>query len=306
MAVRGCLKLPLVARAPAKLNLCLYVGPRRADGLHEICSLFQSVSLADTVTVEAGTDRDEVVCPGVPEPNLALTALERFRSEVGLDEGPIRITIDKEIPIAAGLGGGSADAAAVLRICAGLRGIDPLELTGVAMSVGADVPSQLVPGTHLVTGAGERVEPVPPLAQLACVLLHGVGKLKTSLVYGQADAFGATRQSLSRVEQRLRKSLAGSDGDSLSLVEVAHNDLEAMAARLEPTVDRGLGLLRDQGARAALVSGSGPAVFGLYADNDEAERAASEVRSLWDGTVTVAAPVAADYAATTSLSGSGQ
>jgi 4-diphosphocytidyl-2-C-methyl-D-erythritol kinase len=305
MALRG-LKLPLLARAPAKLNLCLYVGPRRRDGLHEICSLFQSVLLGDTVTMETGTDRDEVICPGVPEPNLALKALDRFRSEFGLDEGPVRVNIDKKIPVAAGLGGGSADAAAVLRICAALREVDPLDLTALAMSLGADVPSQLVPGTYLVTGAGERVEPVAPVQGLASVILHGVGKLNTALVYGQADALGATRPSLGRTEQRLRKSLAALRGDATSLAELAHNDLEAVAARLEPAVDRGLGLLREQRARVAVVSGSGPAVFGLYGDLDEARQAASAIVPLWDGSVTVATEAGPDYAATTSLSGSGQ
>jgi 4-diphosphocytidyl-2-C-methyl-D-erythritol kinase len=298
--------LPLSTRAPAKLNLCLYVGGRRPDGLHEICSVFQSVSLADEVTLEKGPGRDEVVCPGVSGENLALRALERFRREVGLDEPAIRITIRKSIPVAAGLGGGSADAAAVLRVCAAVRGVDPRELTELAGALGADVPSQLVPGTALVTGAGECVEPAGPLDQLACVLLHSVGALDTSLVYSQADAFGATRSSLGRVEQRLRRALGGAGGDPLALAELAHNDLQSVAVRLEPAVDRALALLREQGARVALVSGSGPAAFGVFGDHHEARRAASALAGRWDGDVSVVEAVGAGYAAAASLSGKGQ
>jgi 4-diphosphocytidyl-2-C-methyl-D-erythritol kinase len=107
---------PLVALAPGKLNLCLYVGPRRPDGLHEICSLFQSVTLADVVRLEQGDAEDEVICPGVRGTNLAALALAGFRERFGWNASAVRITIEKRIPIAAGLGGGSADAAAVLRL----------------------------------------------------------------------------------------------------------------------------------------------------------------------------------------------
>src|SRR5437764_7868922 len=100
--------------APAKVNLVLHVGPRRADGLHELCSLFASLELADGVTVEPA-DSDEVVCPGVAGPNLAQAAIDAFRSAAKSELPPLRVTIHKRIPVAAGLGGGSADAAAVLR-----------------------------------------------------------------------------------------------------------------------------------------------------------------------------------------------
>jgi 4-diphosphocytidyl-2-C-methyl-D-erythritol kinase len=291
------LTFPLVAHAPAKLNLCLYVGPRRDDGLHEICSLFQSVSFADEITIESA-DRDEVVCPGVTGRNLALTALERFRAEFGLEAPGIKVTIEKKIPVAAGLGGGSADAAAVLRACGDLRGVDQHELVLLAMTIGADVPFQLEPGTALVTGAGERIDRLEPFDEFNCVLLGDLGKLDTSLVYGQADALGATRSSLARVEQRLRRSVADAGGDALALAELFHNDLQPIAARLEPAVDRAIGLLREAGAIAALMSGSGPAAFGLFADRAQAERAAAALADRWEGTVS--------YAATASFSGSGQ
>src|SRR4051794_15438503 len=104
----------ILETAPAKVNLVLRVGPRRPDGLHDICSLFASLDLADEVTVEEAS-ADEVACPGVDGPNLAHAAIEAFRDAVAPDLPPLRVTIGKRIPIAAGLGGGSADAAAVLR-----------------------------------------------------------------------------------------------------------------------------------------------------------------------------------------------
>ncbi|HKA67074.1 MAG TPA: hypothetical protein VKG03_04115, partial [Solirubrobacterales bacterium] len=104
----------MLLHAPAKLNLCLYLGPRRADGLHELCSLFEPLMLADLIEVsEAG--EDEVICEGVEGENLAGRALAALR-ERGWERGPLRIAIEKRVPVAAGLGGGSADAAAILRL----------------------------------------------------------------------------------------------------------------------------------------------------------------------------------------------
>src|SRR4051812_39517502 len=112
-------KMSLRARAPAKVNLCLYVGTPRDDGLHPLVSVVQALSLADLLTLApAGGDVDEVVCPGVEGPNLATRALELFREHTGWDGPPQRLTIDKRIPVAAGMGGGSSDAAATLRLAA--------------------------------------------------------------------------------------------------------------------------------------------------------------------------------------------
>jgi 4-diphosphocytidyl-2-C-methyl-D-erythritol kinase len=114
--------MTLRARAPGKVNLCLYVGTPRADGLHPLVSVVQALSLADTLTLEPA-DGDEVVCPGVEGPNLAARALQLFREHTGWSE-PRRLTIDKRIPVAAGMGGGSSDAAATLLPSSG-RGSAP-------------------------------------------------------------------------------------------------------------------------------------------------------------------------------------
>ncbi len=178
--------------APAKLNLCLYLGPQREDGLHELCSLFEPLTLADPIEVSerAAGKPDEVVCRGVDGENLAATALSALRAR-GWDGPPLRVEIEKRIPVAAGLGGGSADAAAVLRLARGEVG----DLAALAAEIGADVPSQLEPALALVGGAGERVERLPEPAPHAVVLLPGGGGLGTAEVFAEADRLGLGRGS---------------------------------------------------------------------------------------------------------------
>src|SRR5688572_11541982 len=176
-------------RAPAKLNLCLHLGERRADGLHELRSLFCPLALADRIVVSEA-ERDEVVCPAVEGPNLAAEALGRLR-EAGWSRPPLRIEIDKRIPVAAGLGGGSADAAVVLRLAEGE--VEGLET--IAARLGADVPSQLRPGFTLIAGAGERVEPLPAPAEFGVVLIAAAEGLATADVYAEADRLGLGRSA---------------------------------------------------------------------------------------------------------------
>jgi len=299
---------PLVALAPAKLNLCLHVGPRRADGLHEICSLFQSVTLADEVRLEEAEAEDEVICPGVQGTNLAALALAGFRERFGWSSPPVRITIEKRIPVAAGLGGGSADAAAVLRLASFAAGIErrAAELTELAMSLGADVPSQVEPGLALVTGAGERVERIESPARLAFVLLMGIGRLSTADVYSQADELGLAQTDLDPRLAELRQAIdsstksAGRTGAPL-IVQLMHNDLERAAAALEPAVADALALLHQAGALAAQVTGSGPATFGLFRSGVEAEGARRDLVERWPGETVLAASVDPAYGAPSPL-----
>ena len=267
-----------LTRAPAKLNLCLYVGPLRPDGLHELRSVFQPITLADEVVLdEASSPADEVVCPGVEGPNLAAAALVAFRERFGWDGPPVRITIEKHIPVSAGLGGGSADAAAVLRLAAAASGIRPRDpdLADLGMSLGADVPSQLVPRPALVTGAGESVEPLAARS-LDGVLLAGRGALSTRRVYARADELGTARESLDDVD-----------------TGAFHNDLQAAAIDLEPEAQRALALLQTAGASAALVSGSGPAVFGLFEKPDAVAR---DLAENWRGLTAAFEAAPAGYA----------
>ena len=267
-----------VTRAPAKLNLCLYVGPLRPDGLHELRSVFHPITLADEVVLEEGSaPTDEVVCPGVEGPNLAAAALVAFRERFGWDEPPVRVTIEKHIPVAAGLGGGSADAAAVLRLAATASGIRPPgpDLADLGMSLGADVPSQLVPQPALVTGAGEGVERLAA-RPLSGVLLAGRGALSTSRVYARADELGTARETLADVD-----------------TGAFHNDLQAAAIDLEPEAQRAIALLQVAGASAALVSGSGPAVFGLFEKPDAIAR---DLAEQWRGLTAAFESAPAGYA----------
>src|SRR3954466_491643 len=140
----------MLVHAPAKLNLCLYLGPRREDGLHELCSLLEPLALTDLIEVSPA-ERDEVLCPGVEGENLAARALAGLR-ERGWGRGPLRGEIEKKGPTAAGLGGGSGDAAAVLRLAAG----EVADLPQLAAELGADVPSHLRPSPALGRGGGGR------------------------------------------------------------------------------------------------------------------------------------------------------
>lgn len=258
--------------APAKLNLCLYLGSRREDGLHELCSLFEPLDLADELEVTA-SGRDEIVCPGVEGPNLAERALAGLRG-LGWGEPPVRIEITKRIPVAAGLGGGSADAAAVLR----LAGMPDARLSELAFELGADVPSQLDPGLSLVQGAGEVLERLPDPAAHWLVLLPGGGGLSTPEVFAEADRQGAGRDKRDLGGVRLGLRAATATGDSpLEYTDLLGNDLEAAALALRPEIEGALEALRAAGAAKALLSGSGPTAFGLFPDHERAVRAAARL-----------------------------
>jgi 4-diphosphocytidyl-2-C-methyl-D-erythritol kinase len=252
--------------APAKLNLCLYLGPRREDGLHELCSLFEPLALGDPIVVTEA-QRDEVVCPGVSGDNLAARALAALR-ERGWEAPPLRIEIEKRIPVAAGLGGGSADAATVLRLArdpaVGAAGWIP-DLKEIARKLGADVPSQLIPAMALVRGAGEQVEPLPEPSPHAVVLLPDGGGLGTAEVFTEADRLGLGRSAaeLAELAERLRAA-AGAGASPLSYLELLVNDLEPAARSLRPQIGEALDALRAAGAPHALLTGSGPTAFGLF------------------------------------------
>jgi 4-diphosphocytidyl-2-C-methyl-D-erythritol kinase len=256
--------------APAKLNLCLYLGRPREDGLHELCSLFEPLALADRLEVTEA-ERDEVICPGVEGENLAARALAALR-ERGWSRPPLRIEIEKRTPVAAGLGGGSADAAAVLRLAAG--GVADLEQ--IAVGLGADVPSQLTPALALVRGAGEGVELLPEPAEHAVVLLPDGGGLSTAAVFAEADRLGLGRPAaeLDEFAEQLREA-AGAGASPLAYAELLVNDLEPAARSLCPAIGTALDALRSAGAPLALLTGSGPTAFGLFESLGAAREAAA-------------------------------
>ncbi len=262
---------PVHDRAFAKLNLMLHVGRPRADGLHPLCSIFASIELHDDVHVEpAEGSTDSVDCPGVDGPNLAERALAAFRARVP-ELAPLRVRIDKRIPVAAGLGGGSADAAAVLRAANRLAGhpLDAATLRELGAELGSDVPSQIEPRHALVSGVGEVVEPIE-LPPYAAVLVPQREGLSTAAVYAQFDQMGGGREQLDL--DRLRELVP-----DMVLAPVLNNDLQPAALALRPELDEVLAALRAAGALGALVSGSGPTCFGLFADRASAQAAAATI-----------------------------
>ncbi|MGH2870129.1 MAG: 4-(cytidine 5'-diphospho)-2-C-methyl-D-erythritol kinase [Solirubrobacteraceae bacterium] len=254
-----------VLAAPAKVNLSLFLGPVRADGRHELVTLFQTVSLADSLAVsDSPSGRDEVVCDDVEGPNLVSDALAGLRA-AGWAAPPVRVQIVKRIPVAAGMGGGSADAAALLRYAPTLAAVPDEAVAQLAAQLGADVPSRLLAGAVLGTGAGEVVvSPVSALAEHAVLVLPQDFGLSTADVYREADRLGLPRSAAEL--DRLRAELDGwlaepSQPPPESLIA---NDLQAAAVSLRPEIEADLEVLREVGAHQSLVCGSGPTVIGVF------------------------------------------
>ena len=266
--------------APAKLNLCLYLGPRRDDGLHELCSIFQPLVLADRIVI-SDAERDEVVCEEVDGHNLAAAALERLRA-AGWSRPPLRAEIEKRIPVAAGLGGGSADAGAVLRLAAG----EVEGLGRIAGELGADVPSQVEPRICLVGGAGELVETLPDPGEYACVLIPDRRGLSTPEVFAEADRLGLGRDAGELAARRERLLAAAAPGASpLSYPELLVNDLEPAAISLRPEIAEALAALGEAGAEHVLMTGSGPTAVGLFADIAKADAGAAALPPRYAGAI---------------------
>ena len=325
--------MTLHALAPGKTNLCLFLGPTRADGLHELVSVIEPLSLADELTLEplpgaalvaaapgagdmgCAAGEDEVVCAGVAGPNLAGEALAAFRAASGWEGPPLRLTIAKRVPVAAGMGGGSGDAAAALRLVAHASGRAPKDplLARLAPQLGADVPSQLAPGPVLVGGAGEQLEPLPPLPSHGLLVLPSPHALATPDVFREADRLGLGRTADELAERRARLLAAlASAGEGAPPnaapraplpAELLVNDLEPAARSLCPSIGAALAAARAAGADHALVSGSGPTVVGLFHGSGgaaRAEAAAAELRDRFPG-ATGAHPVDAAFAAVRGL-----
>jgi 4-diphosphocytidyl-2-C-methyl-D-erythritol kinase len=241
--------------AAGKVNLCLLVGAPRPDGYHPLVSVVQPVDLADEVNLKGPGpfNFDQVVCEGVEGENLALRAIREFRAATGWDGSPVRIEITKRIPIAGGMGGGSSDAAAALKLISRHSGLPiPPDLP---MRLGADVPVLLSGQRALMMGAGEHVEPLPgPKPPLIVVPLDA--QLSTPAVYRAYDEHFAPRADLEAAAERIRNG-------ELEYV----NDLEGPARRLCPAIDPALEALREAGVEHPMVSGSGPTVFGISHDD---------------------------------------
>ncbi len=266
---------------PAKLNLALCVGPLAEDGYHPLTTVFQAVSLHDEVTAHLGEPGEiSITMTGegtdhipVDDSNLAVRAAQLLAENYRDDRLGVQLSVKKSIPVAGGMAGGSADAAAALLACSVLwdLDIDPEELREYGAELGSDVPFALLGGTAIGTGRGDKLVPVLSRGSHHWVLAFADFGLSTPTVYGRFDELQPEGGDL-EMPTELINALA--TGDSEELARHLRNDLAEAAIDLQPqlqtTIDAGL----ECGALAAIVSGSGPTVAFLCS-NEEAAMALS-------------------------------
>jgi 4-diphosphocytidyl-2-C-methyl-D-erythritol kinase len=265
--------------APGKVNFGLRILGRRADGYHLLESLFLPIDLGDELRLALRAEPGVGLAlggdwPGVPADgrNLAVRAAEAFLAAAGCAHG-VAIELEKRLPAPGGLGGGSSDAAAVLRgLAALLPGRVPAErLRALALGLGADVPFFLDPRPALVGGTGERIEPVPGLPSFTLLLAHPGVPLATGDVYAQYDA-RATSLTPPGAGPSIRGLLALRE-EARALQSLLVNDLEPPATQLCPAVAELRKEIEATGASAVSLSGSGPTLFGVFANEDAAGEA---------------------------------
>ncbi len=270
--------------APAKVNLCLQVLERRGDGYHEVRTVLQAIDILDRLEFrmdpsgEGFTMEMDPEVPGVPvgRGNLCQSAFERFRQAArgSTGSGGLHLRLHKRIPAAAGLGGGSSDAAATLLALNELNGglLSPEELLDVAAGLGSDVPFFLAGGTAFAEGRGERVEPVEEAASLWVAVAKPPGALSAREVYQAWDREREPEElSVCGPADVWRQALA--EGSPESIEPLMGNSLERAVVELIPAAGRLISAARDLGVRA-MVSGSGPTVFALVASSSGAQEVA--------------------------------
>jgi 4-diphosphocytidyl-2-C-methyl-D-erythritol kinase len=275
----------VVARAPAKINVHLAVGPRRADGFHELQTVFLAVSLHDTVSAGDGEGLSLTVAGEgaggevpVDQRNLVWRAAELLAEHAGV-RADATLAIDKSIPAAAGLAGGSADAAAALVALDALWGTRASreDLSALAARLGSDVPFSLHGGVALGSGRGERLSPVLARRPWHWVLGIAAEGLSTPAVYAELDRLRAAAGTPADAGLGAPDGVLAAlrSGPTAALAAAVRNDLQAPALSLRPGLRRSLRAAADAGAEAALVSGSGPTVAALAADEDAAVKLAA-------------------------------
>ena len=266
--------ISVTARVPAKVNLELMVGPRRPDGFHHLATVFQAVGLYDDVSVESADDWGVTVtgpyADQVPtdDSNLAIRAARLLAGETGIDI-PVHITIDKDIPVAGGMAGGSADAAGALVACDALWGLGSSKagLEELGAELGSDVPFALTGGTAMGSGRGDRLAPVLGRGHYHWVFALGEVGLSTPTVYAECDRLRATMRVPEPVPSAPMMTALRS-GDAAALGRALSNDLQPAAISLQPRLDEVLRTGIEYGALGGIVSGSGPTVAFLVADTE--------------------------------------
>jgi 4-diphosphocytidyl-2-C-methyl-D-erythritol kinase len=266
----------------AKVNLSLRVLGRRADGYHEISTVFQTITLHDRLTFEELTGgRIELVCaaPDIPvdESNLVRRAATALREHFGGDARGARIELEKKIPAGGGLGGGSSDAAVALLGLSHLWEIKTCksELAEIGARLGADVPYFFTGGRALGTGTGTEIAPLEDVPEEHFLVVTPGVKVSTAEAYKALNA-----PALTKAGSAVMLPISHTEGQtSDSLHELMRNDFETVVFGLHPEIERARKALLAQGARASLLSGSGSSVFGVFDQGDEAARACVALRA---------------------------
>ena len=281
------------ASARAKINLHLAVGARRPDGYHALTTVFQTIDLADTLTMVEHDGPFTMRCPGSDAPeddsNLIVRAARALAAEVGRPEpAGLRVTLEKHVPTQAGLGGGSADAMAALRLLCGIWRVPPDRdlLVRVGGRLGSDIPFFAWGGTALGLGRGDEITPLPALPSLPCAIVRPPFGVPT------ADAYRWVAESRRGNPPRDTAFDPPARADEwLERLAGCCNDFEPVVAARHPDIAEAVATLRAAGARLALMSGSGSAVFGLFDDARTAARAMAPLaeRPGWRGWVSATA-----------------
>jgi len=262
------------AFSPAKINLFLKVTGKRPDGYHNLHTLMCGITLFDTLFFEFDESDIRVCCshPEVPEDNsnLVWKAADIYLRNMDSLCG-IKITIEKKIPVGAGLGGGSSNAATVLKVLNkyfGLKFSDD-KLRDMGLEVGADVPFFISGRPAVAEGVGEKLRIVDQLKPFHVLLLNLGFSVSTAMVYKNLNL------GLTKCEKKITKFPF--EGISVDILEILCNDLEIVTAKMFPDIERTKAQLIQLGAEGALMSGSGPTVFGLFSDADQAKKAYGEL-----------------------------
>jgi len=257
------------SKAPAKINLLLRVLRKRPDGYHDLASVMQQISIYDELEYKLQQEGITLHCPGTDLPtneqNLIYRATQTIFNHTGYRNG-VEIVLNKYIPSAAGLGGGSSDAATTLMTLNDLcsLGLSKTELIKLGAKLGADVPFFIFGTSAFATGIGDKLQTLPDLPQINLVLINPTFPLSTKTVYENLNL------ALTKKKNNYSIPRFYALGD---VIRELHNDLEAVSLKMHPELNDLKQMLMEEGALGALMSGSGPTLFGIFADDKSAKDA---------------------------------
>ena len=284
----------VVADSPGKVNLFFKVGPLKEDGFHDVASLYLAVNLRETVTAQISTDYSvkvtgslgdfQLLAVPTDESNLVVKVAARIKAEAGSPEAiKVALGIDKHVPVAGGMGGGSADAAAALVATNELlrAGLPTEKLHEIAAELGSDVPFALAGGAAIGVGKGDKLTAVEGVAPIHVVLIFDDHGLSTPAVYKRLDELRAAREEIIEAPEINRHIIrALQNGNPFEIAELLHNDLEEAAISLRPDLKIKMTTALQHGAIRAMVSGSGPTILALAASEVAAIQIARSMSEL--------------------------